>query len=107
MSIRDKIYKGIDKVSNLIIKGSSQTRDCKRRAKNLVEIKKINELIEKKASTTLSIIDKNILKENAPEDDLPFIREEIRRLVQNLYPDNNNIKKDTLRWHLTNFINEN
>ncbi len=107
LSIRDKIYKGIDKVSNLIIKGSSQTRDCKRRAKNLVEIKKINELIEKEASTTLSIIDKNILKGNAPDDDLPFIREEISRLVQNLYPNNDNIKKDTLRWHLTNFVNEN
>lgn len=106
LSTGEKAKKALSRSADLVFEGWSQTRDCRKRATNLTEIEKINRLIVSESRSVLDLIDTNQLKEASPDDDMPIIREEIRRLIENIYSSSTRIRKGTLRHYLTNFANE-
>lgn len=105
LSVSEKAKKALSRSADLIFKGWSQTRDCNKRATSLTEIEKINRLIVSGSSSVLDLIDTSELKKVSPEDDLPIIREEIKRLMGHIYSPSTSIRKGTLRRYLTDFVN--
>ena len=105
LSITGKAKKALSRSGDYIFKGWSQYRDCNKRSERLLEIEKINRLVVSGFDSALDLINTSEMRLVSPDDDLPLIREEIKRLMEHIYSPSTIIRKGTLRSYLTEFVN--